>query len=68
MITKVQREEIDNMTYEQLLQKWRFAPAGDRFFAGEVGIYFKEVFFKRRKTMDNKDLVKASKSIGWERQ
>ena len=31
---------IDSLSYESLLSKWRFAPIGDNWFAGETGDYW----------------------------
>lgn len=56
---------IDNASYEELLQKWRFAPVGDPIFQGETGEYYSKVMFAKR----NKDphaAVQASKNVGWE--
>ncbi len=33
------KDIIDNMSYEQLLSRWRNAPVGDPIFQGEVGEY-----------------------------
>lgn len=58
------KEWIDNATYEQLLGKWRFAPAGDTFFQGIVGAYYSEVMARKRSENPDEH-VRASKSIGW---
>jgi len=56
-------EWIDAASYEDLLRMWRFAPAGDPLFKGEVGAHFAEVMTKRRaETPDNG--VSASKRLG----
>ncbi len=39
---------IDGMSYGKLLEKWRFAPAGDPLFTGESGQYYAEVMKDRR--------------------
>lgn len=57
---------IDNASYESLLKKWRFAPAGDEFFQGEIGNYYSTVMFRKRDEVGNSEHVRASKSIGWE--
>ena len=31
------KRHIDNLTYGQLLSRWRFAPIGDPWFQGETG-------------------------------
>lgn len=58
---------IDNASYEELLTKWRFAPAGSPWFQGEIGIYFDEVIRKRRKEVGEAEHVRISKAIGWEK-
>lgn len=57
---------IDNATYEQLLSKWRFAPAGDPFFQGDVGDYYKAKMSERREEIGPDASAAASKRIGWE--
>ena len=32
--------EIDNMSYYDLLKKWRFAPSGDPILSGKMYQYF----------------------------
>ena len=38
------KKQIDNMSQEEMAKKWRFAPAGDPMFQGEVGNYFTKRF------------------------
>lgn len=63
MSTESMKRWIDNASYEQLLNKWRFAPAGDPFFLGEIGEYYSA----RMSELRNAQHVQASKSIGWEK-
>ncbi len=60
------KEWIDSASYEALLHHWRFAPAGDLFFQGEIGNYYTKVMTKRRSEISNDEYVKVSKTIGWE--
>lgn len=65
-MTPEQKKWIDEATYIQLLDKWRFAPVGDPLFQGETGIYYKQVMVeKRRQELDGG--VSASKVVGWEK-
>jgi len=65
MIDASTKNWIDNASYEDLLQKWRYAPVGNEIFQGETGEYYSKVMAeKRAKTDDNG--VSASKSVGWE--
>jgi len=59
------KQWIDNATYEQLLQKWRFAPSGDSFFVGEVGSYYTEVLSKKRNGLSHAEQVSISKRVEW---
>jgi hypothetical protein len=54
-------KEIDNMSYMDLLRKWRFAQAGDPMFRGFVGEYFRQQM--EEKKPDNHSSI--SKEIGW---
>ena len=56
---------IDNMTYYELLEKWRFAKAGDPLFQGEIGQYYSKVLSKKRDELDPGEAVQISKAIGW---
>ena len=58
---------IDNASYESLLNKWRFAPAGSEWFQGEIGEYYQKVMFRKRDEVGADAAVQASKNIGWEK-
>lgn len=55
---------IDNASYETLLRKWRFAAAGDPFFAEEIGAHYTKVMNEKQNQVDH---VAISKRIGWGR-
>lgn len=55
---------IDAASYEELLNKWRFASVGDPMFQGEIGEYYSKVMAEKRKTADH---IQASKSVGWDK-
>lgn len=59
------KQWIDNASYEQLLSKWRFAPAGDPFFQGEMGDYYSKKMAEKREEVGHAEHVRASKNIGW---
>ena len=61
------KEEIDNASYEELLEKWRFAPSGDPAFQGEAGEYYAKVMFEKKELLLPGQAVAASKSVGWEK-
>ena len=39
-LTPENKQHIDSLSYDGLLEKWRFAPAGDEWFQGETGKYW----------------------------
>ena len=64
MTIEAMKQEIDRMSYEELLRHWRFAPVGDPFFSGEAGAYYTERM-RTLRSADPEGHVRASKSIGW---
>ena len=56
---------IDNATYQELLQVWRFEPIGSDWFQDELGEYFKIKFFKKGEETPNEEMAQASKNVGW---
>ena len=65
-LTDELKAKIDAMSYEAMLSRWRFAPAGDAMFQGESGQYFSETMGRKRDA-DPAGHVSASKSLGWTR-
>lgn len=65
MTDQEMREWIDHASYEELLSKWRFHPAGSPWFQGQIGQYYAEVMAKKRDE-DPDEAVRASKHIGWD--
>ncbi len=63
-LTEELKKEIDAMSYESMLRKWRFDPDPIiiGLFQGESGDYFTKVMAEKRKTVDH---VKVSKKLGW---
>ena len=58
------KRQIDSMSLEEMLSKWRFSPPGAWMFTGEIGEYFSKRMFGLRDA-DNEAWVRASKSVGW---
>lgn len=58
---------IDQASYEDLLARWRFAPAGSPWFAGEMGDYYSKVMLRKRDEIGPNGAVRASKVVGWEK-
>jgi len=59
------KEWIDKATYQELLQRWRFAPLNDEIFTGELGAYYEEVMWRKKSEISQSEAVSASKNIGW---
>lgn len=59
------RERIDDMPYEEMLSRNRFAPIGDPLFADDTGRYFLKVMARKRSEVGQQAHVAASKAIGW---
>ena len=64
-LTKENKKDIDNLSYEQLLSRWRFAPPGDRWFQGETGDYWGSAMNKKKEEIGQAEAVRVSKDIGW---
>jgi hypothetical protein len=64
-MTPDQKIWIDTASYEQLLRRWRRAPAGDPMFVGDTGEYYGQRMIEKRAEVGQAAHVAASKSIGW---
>jgi len=58
------RKWIDSASYEQLLRRWRSAPAGDPFFRNPLGDYYYEVMDRKKAEVGHSGAVATSKRIG----
>ena len=67
MIAENTKMWIDGATYQELLDRWRFAPGGSPLFQGETGDYYKKVMLEKKAALSADEQVAASKAIGWER-
>lgn len=66
-LTDEKKKSIDNLSYQELLRKWRFAPVGDSNFQGDVGKYWAERMAYMRSQPGGQEVhVTASKALGWE--
>jgi len=61
MMSDKLKEQIDNMTREEMARKWRFAPSGDPMLQSETGTYFQ----KRFNSLGGFSPA-ISKKIGWD--
>lgn len=64
-MTDSEKKWIDNASYEQLLNRWRFAPIGDPIFQGDTGDYYGKVMKEKKAALPD-DGVGASKRVGWD--
>ncbi len=64
MTTEEMKKWIDKATYQELLMKQRFEPAGSPWFTKEIGEYFIEAMKRRRDGTPHSEQVAASKAIG----
>jgi hypothetical protein len=62
-LTPENKKHIDSFSYEDLLSKWRFAPAGDPWFSGPTGDYWGKRMAELRSTVNHSAI---SKRIGWD--
>ena len=68
-LTPKNKEQIDNMSYKDLLSQVRYAPIGDPWFQGETGKYWLERMAELRSKPGGDAMhVSASKSIGMQSQ
>jgi hypothetical protein len=63
-MTEHDKKWIDEASIEDLLSRWRFAPAGDQIFQGDTGQYYKQQMAAKRAAAPAEH-VAASKRIGW---
>lgn len=65
-MTPEQKTEIDNMSYQEMLRTYCFAPIGDPMFSDrERGVYFSNVMARKRREVGDAAHTAASKAIGW---
>lgn len=57
---------IEKASYEELLYKWRFSPAGDPFFIGKIGDFYQDRMNKLKIETPIEEQVSISKKVGWD--
>lgn len=62
-LTPERKAYINSLSYDALLERWRFAPVGDKWFQDETGNYWAERMKELR--IAGADHVGASKKAGW---
>ena len=63
-LTNKNKAYIDNLSYADLLTKWRLSSIGNPWFQGETGEYWSKRLQEMR-SKDNTMHVRNSKVIGW---
>ena len=59
------RKWLDEQSYKDLLQRWRFAPIGDPIFQGATGKEYAESMSLKKQELSHKEQVRISKEVGW---
>jgi hypothetical protein len=62
-MTVEQKAWIDKSAYDELLQRWKFAPPGDPMFMGDIGKYYMKVMDEKRHT-DPEGVARARAKMG----
>jgi hypothetical protein len=57
------KEQIDALSYEDLLVYWRFAPPGTAWCQGKAGYYFCKVLDKKRRALGAVEAHRISKKV-----
>ena len=66
-LTDELKAQIDALSYEDLLSRWRYSPVGDKIFQDESGEYWaKRMAELSSRPGGNSVAVAASKAIGWD--
>lgn len=63
MTPEEMKNAIDNASYRELLERWRFAPAGSPWFQGDIGKYYAAAMERKRAETPHSEQVAASKAI-----
>ena len=63
MTEEEMRKWIDNASYEELLEKNRYAHVGSPWFQGEIGTYFIKTMQIKKEEIGPAAAVRASKNI-----
>ena len=66
-IRKEHKNWIDGATYEEMLRRLRFSPAGDPLFIGDTGKYFSDVLKEKKEKVGQAEAAVVSKKVGWDR-
>ena len=64
-LTEELKKKIDNMDYESMLTKWRYASLVDVMFTNPSGEYFSNRMFELRDKLPRGEHTRISKKIGW---
>ena len=63
MIKDEDKKWIDEASYRDLLERWRYSAVGDSIFTGETGAYYREIMRQKRETIGHDAAVQISKDI-----
>jgi len=62
-VIESQKRWIDQASYRQLLERWRYASVGDPMFQGDSGDYYAKVMAEQKCLVGQEEHVSISKSI-----
>lgn len=62
-MTDEQRQWINQASYRQLLERWRYAPEGDLMVQGTTGDYYSKVMAEQKSLVGQAEHVSISKTI-----
>ena len=65
MLSELLKQEIDSMSYQQMVELWRSAPIGSALFQGEAGTYFEKMMEAKKETIVPSVRAQISKIVGW---
>jgi hypothetical protein len=66
-LTIAEKQQINEMSYYEMLKLWRFSEPGHPIFQGATGDYFEKVMAEKKEEIGPEMAVKISKKIGWEK-
>jgi len=63
------KTDIEQMTYEEMLKIWRFTLTGrEPFDTLEHGLYFRKIMDRKKAALPQEEAATISKRVGWEKK
>jgi hypothetical protein len=67
ILSEEMKKELEEMSYEEMLRKWRFTSIADDIFHGEIGNYYAKIMQEKRAKLPEGQESIISKRIGWDK-